>query len=609
MNYEKLAKEILANIGGKENVLAVTHCFSRLRLTLDDYSKVDKEKIEKLDGVVGTSETASQFQVVIGDKVIDVYEAILPMLSISESTDISNNKENKNIFGLFAETVSGVFQPIIAPITGSGLMTGLQILLVNLNLIKEGDALHTILSVMGNVAFYFLPFLVAISAAKRFKVNPYMALTVVGVLVHPTFLNLLLEGKTSLLVAGIIPVTLADYSSTVIPALLTVYILSKLEKLLNNKIPRSFGTILVPMLEMLIMTPIALIIIGPLGKLAGDFIAQGFLQIYGMSSIIASILLGGLYPLIVLTGTHLSLVPVMLESINQTGVDYIMPLMSIANTGLAGAALAVYFKTKDAKTKAVAGSGALVTGIGITEPALYGICLKYKTPLYAALIGGGIGGAYFGIFKVSSIGLGLSPLGSLPLYFGSTFVHFIIGTCITLVASFVITTVIWKEDLTSETNSSTELPKDNNKSGVSKFRSPLTGDIKPLTEVSDAVFSEKMLGDGFAIDPTEGILYAPFSGTVTALFDTKHVIGITGDDGTEVLMHIGIDTVKLNGKYFDVLVSKNQKVKEGQELIRFNLEKIKSEGYDCIVPIVFTNGRFPAIDLEEKHVTENDYIY
>lgn len=440
MNNEQFIKDLLPLVGGKENIKKAIHCHTRLRLTLYNYDLVQNDEVRALEGVMTTKDSADQYQIVVGEKVKEVYKELLKYGSFSGGDSSGEgqkgNHKNRNPIAMFAETMSAVFTPLIIAICGSGLMTGIQILLFKLGVIQSGDAFYTTLGVLGDVAFYFLPFLVAVSAAERFECNKYMAITLVGVLMHPTWMSLVSGEVTSILLFGVLPIRLLSYSSAVIPPLLTVYLLSKAEKLLTKVIPASLSTVLVPALELLILGPVILVLVGPFSQWASDILANGYFALYSVASIPASLLFGAFYPLIVLAGVHLSFVPLMLDSISKTGVDYIMPLMSIAHCGLAGAALCIYIKTKNPKFKSVAATGAIVTGIGLTEPALYGVCLPLKKPLIISCICSGIGGAFYGIFKVSALALGLSPLGSIPLYFTGTFVYWVIGALLTAALSF-----------------------------------------------------------------------------------------------------------------------------------------------------------------------------
>jgi PTS system beta-glucosides-specific IIC component len=451
MDNVKFIQELLPLIGGAGNVKNVITCHTRLRLTLADYSRVNDEAVKSLDGVMATKQSADQYQVVMGDNVKATYQELLKYITLADADTSTagrghTGKRKFNPIGIFAETMSAVFTPLIITICGSGLMMGLQILFNKIGLLNPGDPFYEVLGVLGNVAFYFLPFTVAVSAADRFKCNKYMAICMVAILMHPTWMTLASGGLDRITLFGFIPIRLLSYSSAVIPPLLTVYLLSKFEKLLVKFIHPSLGTVLVPFFELLILGPVVLALVGPFSQWASEIISRGYQWLYGIASVPASLLFGGLYPLIVLSGCHLTFVPLMLDSIGKIGVDYIMPLMSIAHCGLAPAALAVFFKTRNIKFKSVAATGAIVTGIGLTEPALYGVCLPLKKPLIVSCIAGGIGGMFYGIFHVSALSLGLSPLGSIPLYFTDTFVYWVIGALGTAVLAFAGTWIYGYKD-------------------------------------------------------------------------------------------------------------------------------------------------------------------
>ena len=449
MNNELFVKTLLPLIGGADNVLNVIICHTRLRITLKDYGLVQDAEVKALEGVMTTRQSANQYQVILGDNVKAAYDELIKLVNITGAAETGNSVAQKrkfNLIGIFAETMSAIITPLVITICGSGLMTGIQILLLNMKLIDDGSPLSILLGVLGNVAFYFLPFTVAVSAADRFKCNKYMSILIVAILMHPTWMSLAAGEIDRILLFGFIPLRLLSYSSALVPPLLSVYCLSKFEKLLIKWIPPSLGTIVVPFFELLILGPIVLSLVGPFSTWASNIVTNGYFWLYERASIPASALFGGLYPLIVMTGCHMAFSTLMFDSLALIGVDYIMPLMSIAHCGLAPAALAVFLKTTNGKFKSVAATGALVTGIGLTEPALYGVCLPLKKPLVISCICSGIGGLFYGIFKVSALSLGLSPLGSIPLYFTNTFVYWVIGAIGTGIISFIGTWMFGYKD-------------------------------------------------------------------------------------------------------------------------------------------------------------------
>lgn len=448
VDYRKFSEDVLPLIGGPQNVAKAITCHTRLRLSLRDYDLVQDDAVKALDGVMATRTGADQYQIVIGGDVKGVYDEFIthlgggPVLTAEkpegdDEAAAPKRRRFTNPIQLFAETMSAIFTPLIITICGSGLMMGLQVLFTMLGWIQAGDPVHTLLGVLGNVAFFFLPFTVAVAAADRFDANKYMAIVMVGVLMHPTWMTLAGGGLDEIRLFGVIPIQLLSYSSAVIPPLLTVYCLAKVEHLLRRVIPPSLNTVIVPAVELLVLGPIVLVLVGPLSTWLSQVTSGGYAWLYEVAAVPASALFAGLYPLIVLTGTHLTFVPLMLDSIAKTGVDYIMPLMSVAHCALAAMALAVMIKTRNPKFRSVAATGALITGIGLTEPALYGVGLPLRKPLLISCIAGALGGLFYGIFNVSALSLGLSPLGSIPLYFTDTFVWWLIGGIGAAVLSFV----------------------------------------------------------------------------------------------------------------------------------------------------------------------------
>lgn len=442
MDNQKFIEGLLPLVGGAENVTSAITCYSRLRLTFEDDSKVDLEGLKKLDGVLDVKNNGAQTQITVGagvKKLLSDLEPYLPNIK-KKKAEIPQKRKRGNPITVFGEMMSGIFMQIMIPICGSGLICGIQILLTQVGILETGSTFDTLCNVMYNATFWALPFLVAASAADRFKCNKMMAMVMSAVLMYPTWGELLAAGETSLTLFGFLPIKLVDYSSSVIPALLTTYCLSKLEHFLEKKVPDYLHTVVLPLAELLIMTPVALVILGPIGSTVSSWLTTGYLWLFDRSAVLASAAFGGLYPFIVLSGTHLAFSSsVMLPALAATGRDYCMPLMSIAHCGLAPACLAIFFKTRSAKMKQLAATGALVTGIGLTEPALYGVCLPLKKPLIISCICSAIGGAYYGLNKVTALALGLSPLGSIPIYFTETFVHWVIGAVGTAVLAFVLT--------------------------------------------------------------------------------------------------------------------------------------------------------------------------
>jgi len=461
MSFEEYIRALIPLVGGEENIISATHCISRLRLVLKDKTVVDEAKVENLKKTIAISKSANQFQVVIGEEVEDAYEELLNQISRLKSNDQSTNTESSsarsaqkkfNPIDLFTETVSGIFVPAMIGILGCGIITGIQVLLTSLNLIQAGDGAYTLFSVLGDAGFYFLPFLLAVSSAERFGCNKFLSLALVGVLMHPTFTSLLAEGTAALELGGFVKLSLMSYSSTVLPAILMVYFQSKLEKLLNRFIPKTIRMVFVPLLVLIIVAPIALLVIGPVANTLSGGFAAGFAWFYGRASIPASIVLQALYPFLVLTGLHMGLFPINLEMLAATGKVHLSPLMGGANTALAACALAMYFRSKNANVKSTSLSAAFVTGVGITEPALYGVVMKSKRLIIITIVSGACGGLINGIFQTYSSGIGFTPLGSIPLQFNSSLPYWILSTLVTASVAFILTILYgWKDpDMTSK---------------------------------------------------------------------------------------------------------------------------------------------------------------
>lgn len=444
MSFEEFISKVIQFVGGEENIISATHCISRLRLVLSDQSLADENSINDLEKTIAISKSASQFQIVIGDEVIDAYEELLnqiPRLKTEEKDDKIKPSQNGklNLIGLFTETVSGIFVPAMVGLLGCGIITGIQVLLTSLNIIQTGDGLYTLFSVLGDTGFYFLPFLLAISSAERFGCNKYLAVALTGVLLHPTFTNLMNSGTDQLVLFGPIRISLMAYSSTVLPAIFTVYFQSKVEKILDKFIPRAIRLVFVPLLVLIIVAPTTLLIIGPIANSFSNSFANGFSWLYSNASIPASILLQAFYPFLVLTGLHMGLFPINLEMLASTGKVYLSPLMGGANAALAACALAIYFKTKDLNMKSTSISAAFVTGVGITEPALYGVVMKSKSLMLITIISGAVGGLINGLFQTYSSGIGFTPLGAIPLQFNSSLPFWILSMVITSVIAFTLT--------------------------------------------------------------------------------------------------------------------------------------------------------------------------
>lgn len=592
MTNKELASKILELIGGKENVSACAHCITRLRVTIKDLSMIKEEEIQKLPGVMGTNTVETQFQVILGPKVADVFFEFEPLVGIKNNT--SQSKEKKKILSVILDTFTGIFTPILPAIIGAGLLKGILLGLMFAGILSSDSEAYKILMVFSDAAYYFLPMLLAASTATHFKCNRYVALAIAGVMIHPDMVTMLTDGKVHHLLG--LPITSTTYGSTVLPIVLTIFVMSYIEKFLAKIVPSILRTILVPLCTLLITGSLGLLILGPIGSIVSNAIASNFLTFYVSHGVIAGAIFSGLFPLMVLLGIHNGFTPVMVQCLSTYGVEYLMGLNVASNSAQAGATFAVALKTKNKDFKSLAGTAGLNAILGITEPALYGITSKLKRPLIGVCIGGAFGGAIAGFFHVAATGMATGPIIGIPLFLTDTFIWFVVSCVVAFIISFAIVMVIGFEDVPAHEydegfDASEETTSDLEENSITnaEISSPLTGDIVLLEDVKDNVFSSKMMGDGIAVQPTEGKVYAPFDGEINVTFPTKHCIGIHGNNGCDILIHVGMDTVQLEGKYFKYHVDKEQKVKKGDLLLEFDLQKIKEAGYETVTPVIVAN--------------------
>jgi len=607
MDKQQLSKDILKLVGGEENVDQVTHCMTRLRFNLNDNKKADKETLKNTPGVMGVMENGGQFQVIIGNDVPKVYNALVGNMSkganAGSSTASTGPKQKRNPISALFDFISGVFTPILPAITGAGMIKGIVAILVAFGWLSDKSSTYVILSAIGDGAFYFLPIILAISAAKKLGSNMYIGAALAAGIMHPTITALLAEGNSSF--AGI-KVVAATYSSTVIPIVIAIWIASYVEKAVDRITHSSVKLIVVPTVTLLIMVPLTLIAIGPLGSIIGNGMSGGIAWLFENASILASILIGGTMSLLIITGMHYALLPIIVGSMTTLGYDFIIPLMLAANWAQAGGAIGVGLRSKNGQTKSLAYSTGLTAFMGITEPAMYGVNMRYKKPFIAALIGGAIGGGFMGIVKVKAFVLtGLVGLPGLAAFISpsiSTLIYGILGGLIAIASAAIITYILGFQENnapqaaatsasteTATTATSVPVVAEETQATDEQVFSPITGEVRPLSDVPDPAFSEEIMGKGFAIQPAEGRVVSPINGTVFSLSKSGHAIGLVSDTGAEMLIHIGIDTVKLKGQFFSPKVQAGTKVAVGDVLMEFDREEIEKAGYTTITPVIITN--------------------
>jgi beta-glucoside PTS system EIICBA component len=604
MNYENLAKSILKKVGGENNISNLTHCATRLRFNLKDKSKANTEELKTTQGVMGVVDKGGQYQVIIGNDVNNVYKEIIKISNIeSQNSHVSNEADDRKPIAKIIDTITGIFTPILPAITAAGMMKAVLSLLNAFKLVTPQSQSYQVINFMADAAFYFLPILLANSAAKKFKTNQYLAMMLGGMLLHPTFVTMVSTAKeagTSIGVFGL-PISLASYSSSVLPIILGVWFMSYVEPIADKISPKAIKFFTKPLITALVTGIVLLVVIGPLGYIISDKIGLAIRTLESYASWVVPTIVGGLTPLLVMTGTHYGLIPIGINNRMTMGYDTIIyPGMLASNVSQGGAALAVALKTKNQEIRQLASSAGITAVCGITEPALYGVNLRFKTPLYSAMIGGTVGGLFLGLFRVSNYSGGSPGFLTLPSYIGGdsmmNFAYACIGAAISVVVAFVACLILYKDKAEVIDNVDKEVAvnkdEDNKKKPlVNKITiaSPMDGEIMPLKEVKDETFASEMMGKGVAIKPIEGKVVSPINGTVETIFKTKHAIGLKSSDGVEVLIHIGIDTVQLEGKHFTSYINDGDEVKVGDTLIEFDMEAIKKEGYELVTPVIVTN--------------------
>lgn len=615
---KEIASRVLAAVGGKENVNSVVHCATRLRFKLKDEDVADTKALKQDDDVIQVVQKGGQYQVVIGSQVGDVYRELNDIANFDNTEAVE--EKTGNIFDRLIDIISSIFTPFLGAMAGAGVLKGFLTLALTLNWVTDTSGVYIVLWAIADGLFTYLPVMLAFTAARKFHTNEFLAAALAMALVHPSITAL--AGETLHFLGLPVIIGASAYTSSVIPIILAVFLQSYVEKFFKKVIPDFLQTIVVPLAIFLVMAPLTFIVVGPLGTILGNLLGSGYDAIYGLSPILAGAIMGGLWQVFVMFGMHWGFVPIMMLNLTQSGFDTMMPTLLPAVLAQGGAALAVFFMTKNVKLKGLALSSTITSIFGITEPTVYGVNLPLKKPFIAACISGAIGGAFIGFFEVRNYVFGLVSLLSLPGFIPQDtkaitgLVMAAIGTAIAFVLAFILTFVLrfdeQPEDAALAENDATK-PVSPKVEALANgqtvmITSPLSGEVLPLTQVKDQVFSSGALGKGVAIKPSEGKLYAPADGVVTTLFPTGHAVGITTETGAEILMHIGMDTVELDGQGFTVKVKQDDHVKKGDLLVEFDIEAIEAAGFSTITPIVVTNTSdfMDVLDMDQKEVIHGE---
>ena len=598
--YENLAKEILENVGGKENINSLTHCVTRLRFRLKDESKANDEALKNNPGVVTVMKSAGQYQVVIGNHVPLVYADVCELAGISNGTQQVEEEAPQGLFNKLIDIISGCFQPILGPLCAAGIIKGLNALLVFiLGSSFNNSGTYMILNAIGDSIFNFLPIILGYTAAKKFNVNVIVGMIIGATLCYPTIQTdtLSAAGKAIGTLPFIgsyytkfigIPFVSGNYTSTVVPVICIVALAAQIQKIAKKFVPEMLQNFFVPFFVLIISLPIGLLVIGPVVSLLTTVLSNMFAGLYAFSPIVTAFVIGALWQCLVIFGLHWALVPMAMVNIGNLGYDTILPGMLGTTFAATGVLAAMYLKLKDGNKKALAIPGVISAFCGVTEPAIYGFLLPEKTPFVFSCIGGAVGGAIMGTVAVKQYvigGLGIfsvvnfiSPKGN-----ATGMIVSLIAGAVSLVVGFVLTMIFYKtNDQQVENKEVTKLEEET-------ILAPIKGEVKPIEESSDAAFASGALGKGVVILPEEGKVYAPVTGTVTVLFPSLHAIGITSDAGVELLIHIGINTVQLNGEGFTAHIKQGDQIKQGQLLVEFDMNKIKEAGYTLETPVLVTN--------------------
>lgn len=584
-NYADTAKAVLKHIGGESNISHLEHCSTRLRFTIADSGKVDRDALKSTPGVMGVVGSGNQCQVVIGNDVIEVYDELLKLGSFEGGNAAPPSTEKKKFGAMVLDFIVGIFQPLVPAIAGAGILKALLSLLALIGVMDADGAWYRVLFQAADSALYFLPILVAVTMSTKLNCNRLVAVASVGALILPGMTSLITEGVT---LWGMQVENIA-YSYQVFPAILSVALLYFVEKFVTKISPKPIRVFFVPLVCFAVVIPITLLILGPLGFTVGQWLTTVILFLYERLGWIAVALLAAILPFMIATGMHKAFVPYAVSSITEMGAEVLyMPASLAHNISEGGACFAVALRTKDTDVRSAAISAGISAIFGITEPALYGVTLQNKRALTGVVIGSFFGGLTVGLAELRAfvaMGPGLAGMAMFVDTENSmNIVWAFVGFGVAIAVSFIATMILYRDNKIQ----TTDVTKHAGNGGP--ISSPLEGTLIPLKDVKDEVFSAGVLGEGMAVIPENGELYAPADATIDTVFDSKHAISMVCDNGAELLLHVGLETVKLNGKHFEPQVKNGDKVKAGQLIMKFDIEALKEEGFDVVTPVIITNA-------------------
>ena len=602
-DYNKLAHDIIREVGGAENIVNATRCATRFRLVLKETPKGAKEKIAELPGVITVVENNGQFQVVIGTHVGDVYAAAAEILQLDENGQTAEQPKQSIVNRVIA-TMSAVFAPFVYILAAAGLLQGALILITMAAPSFANTGTYEVLSFMSWTPFTFLPIFIAITASKHFKCNTYIAILCCCALVNPSWAEMAarIAGGDVIHFLGI-KLSETTYTSTVLPPLILVWLLSYLERFIEKRLPDATKPLLTPLLCFLIMVPATILVIGPVSAVTANGIAKGYNFLAGTAPALAGAVIGGFWQVVVIFGVHWGITPVVLANFDMYGKDTFQAFQTIAVVAQVAAAFGVFIKSRNKEFRGVAISAGITGLFGITEPTIYGVTLRLKKPFICGCVGGAIGAVVMSFFNSAYYAYAglpgpLTIVNAISKDAPMSFIGELIGCAVAVVIAIVLIQVIGFDDPKSKEDKPAEKAEQDEKQATEKIEekaeekvvmSPLTGEVIPLSEVKDEAFSSEAMGKGCAIIPTEGTVCAPFDGTIVGLLDSHHAVGMESENGIEILIHVGMDTVKLNGKHFVSHVEQGQKVKKGQLLLEFDIPAIQKAGYEVVTPVIIAN--------------------
>ena len=588
--YSILARDVVEKIGGAGNILSVTHCMTRLRFVLRNEEIADENAVKNMNGVIQVVRNGGQFQVVIGQHVTDVYDEVIKIDGITAEKNVSTEAETsekisiRKLPGLFVSTITGIFSPILGTLAAAGMLKGILIVLSTLGVMNADSGTYQILYAASDSIYTFMPIFLAFTSAKKFGANKFVSVVIAGALVYPSMTAAYAAGASMKFLG--IPVVLISYTSTVLPIIISVYAQSKLEKLMKKILPGVIKDLLYPVISMIVIVPATYLMIGPVTDWLGNSLAAITSRAMEVAPIPVGFIFCALWPLAIMIGIHWGFIAIAINTMGVYGRETMISSTGPLNFAQAGATLGVFLKTRNKALKEVSGQSFIAAFFaGITEPAMYGVTLKYKKPFYFVMFFAGIAGAI-----IAAVGGGATAFASLSIltwgtYMGKGFAGFVIACLVAFFGPLICTYLFGFDDgMLEETSSETTSIEADTTDFI--IGSPMKGKMIALCEVKDEAFSSGAMGDGIAIEPEAGKVVAPFDAEVTALFPTKHAVGLHSSKGVDVIIHVGLDTVRLNGKYFDAKVKQGQHVKKGQTILTFDIEKIRAEGYILQTPVI-----------------------